>query len=89
MTAATAALSPEPQRRPGAGGNCRREDQPGRSSAPGNASYPAPGACSRPIRLRGVSAIDTASGEVAGGDARRLREPPRNRLPRLLGAVQR
>ena len=25
------------------------------------------GACSRPVRLRGVSAIDLASGEVAGG----------------------
>ena len=54
------------------------------------------GICSHPIRLTGrIDAIDRATGETApvydtaararGRAARRVRQPPRDRLPRLLG----
>ena len=99
MTAATAALDPEPAPGLGTGGDRRRhrDRHPGRLPRAGNASSP-PARCSHPIQLRGrTDMIDLATGETRpalrtapsrGSAARRVRQPPRGRLPVLLGGLQ-
>jgi hypothetical protein len=66
MTAATAAIAPEP-RGPGAVAPADDETITWADFRTWERQLAQTGGCSRPVRLRGVSAIDLASGEVAGG----------------------
>ena len=96
MTAATAALDPEPT--PGSGSGATADDTVTVSWADFRAWERQLTTCTHPIRLRGrIDAIDLATGETRpglrhrrrarGSAARRVREPPRDRLPGLLGQV--
>ena len=64
---AAAAIAPEPQDGPGPVATADDEVITWAEFRSWERQLSRTGACSRPIRLRGVSAIDTASGEVAGG----------------------
>ena len=66
MTIAAAAIAPEPEDGPGPVATAD-ETITWAEFRSWERQLSRTGACSRPIRLRGVSAIDTASGEVAGG----------------------
>jgi hypothetical protein len=67
MTVATAAIAPEPSDGPGPVATADDETITWADFRAWERQLARTGACSRPIRLRGVSAIDLASGEVAGG----------------------
>ena len=95
-TAATAALGPEPIPGSGPGRPPTTPLSPAPTSAPGNASSPRahllpPGTAPRPHRhdrhghRRTRPVYDTAAER---GAARRVRQPPRDRLPGLLGRLQ-
>ena len=64
---AAAAIAPEPQDGPGPVATADDEVITWAEFRSWERQLSRTGACSRPIRLRGVSAIDLASGEVAGG----------------------
>ena len=66
MTIAAAAIAPEPEHGPGPVATAD-ETITWAEFRSWERQLSRTGACSRPIRLRGVSAIDLASGEVAGG----------------------
>ena len=60
---------PRTRTRPGAGGNSRRRDHHLGGFSSWERQLARTGACSRPVRLRGVSAIDLASGEAVARTA--------------------
>jgi Replication initiator protein, pSAM2 len=64
---AAAAIAPEPQDGPGPVATADDEVITWAEFRSWERQLARTGACSRPVRLRGTSAIDTASGEVAGG----------------------
>ena len=64
---AAAAIAPEPEHGPGPVATADDEVITWAEFRSWERQLSRTGACSRPIRLRGVSAIDLASGEVAGG----------------------
>ena len=63
---AAAAIAPEPERRPGAGGNSRRQVITFADFRSWERQLARTGACAHPVRLHGrITAIDLATGEAA------------------------
>jgi hypothetical protein len=67
ISGAAAAIAPEPEHGSGAMATADDETITWADLKTWERQLAHTGACSRPVRLRGVSAIDLASGEVAGG----------------------
>ena len=67
QSGAAAAIAPEPEHGPGAVATADEATITWADLKVWERQLARTGACSRPVRLRGVSAIDLASGEVAGG----------------------
>ena len=97
MTAATAALDPGPLIT-GPGSGATADDTTARADfGRWEREFAADDGCSHPIQLRGrIDVIDLATGELrpsttrrrAGGVLPPVRQPPRDRLPVLLGGLQ-